>query len=102
MRDYDVIVIGGGSAGRAAAIGAAQAGAQVGLIEAGSCLGTSWSIQRECSGRNASCWASVDVRNIRPSRFSAQSVAHHSRPCASSRVGKRRRLSARLRRTRFE
>ncbi len=36
---YDVIVVGGGAAGVAAAWGAAKAGARVGLIEAAGCLG---------------------------------------------------------------
>src|SRR5712664_157188 len=39
IRKYDVVVVGGGSAGVAAAVGAAQAGARVGLIEAAGCLG---------------------------------------------------------------
>ncbi|WP_028922521.1 FAD-dependent oxidoreductase [Pseudonocardia acaciae] len=37
--DYDVIVAGGGSAGVAAAVGAARTGARVLLVEAGPCLG---------------------------------------------------------------
>lgn len=36
---YDVIVVGGGSGGVGAAVGAAKAGARVGLIEAAGCLG---------------------------------------------------------------
>jgi glycerol-3-phosphate dehydrogenase len=36
---YDVLVVGGGSAGVAAAVGAARTGARVGLVEAGGCLG---------------------------------------------------------------
>jgi hypothetical protein len=36
---YDVLVIGGGTAGVAAAIGAAKMGARVGLVEAAGCLG---------------------------------------------------------------
>jgi hypothetical protein len=36
---YDVLVVGGGSAGVAAAVGAARAGARVGLVEAAGCLG---------------------------------------------------------------
>src|SRR5271170_4070164 len=36
---YDVVVIGGGSAGVAAAVGAARMGARVGLVEAAGCLG---------------------------------------------------------------
>jgi hypothetical protein len=36
---YDVVVIGGGSAGVAAAVGAAKMGARVGLVEAAGCLG---------------------------------------------------------------
>lgn len=36
---YDVLVVGGGSAGVGAAVGAAKAGARVGLIEAAGCLG---------------------------------------------------------------
>ena len=37
--EYDVLVVGGGSAGVAAAVGAARTGARVGLVEAGGCLG---------------------------------------------------------------
>src|SRR5882757_3356971 len=36
---YDVVVTGGGTAGVAAAIGAAKMGARVGLVEAAGCLG---------------------------------------------------------------
>lgn len=36
---YDVVVVGGGSAGVGAAVGAAKAGARVALIEAAGCLG---------------------------------------------------------------
>jgi hypothetical protein len=36
---YDVLVVGGGAAGVAAAVGAAKAGARVGLLEAAGCLG---------------------------------------------------------------
>jgi hypothetical protein len=36
---YDVLVVGGGSAGVAAAVGAARMGARAGLIEAAGCLG---------------------------------------------------------------
>ena len=36
---YDVLIVGGGAAGVAAAVGAAKAGARVGLIEAAGCLG---------------------------------------------------------------
>lgn len=39
MEHYDVLVVGGGSAGVAAAAGAARTGARVGLIEAAGCLG---------------------------------------------------------------
>ena len=38
-RNYDVAVIGGGSAGVAAAVGASRAGANTVLIEAAGCLG---------------------------------------------------------------
>ena len=37
--EYDVLVVGGGSAGVGAAVGAARTGARVGLIEAAGCLG---------------------------------------------------------------
>jgi FAD dependent oxidoreductase len=37
--EYDVLVVGGGSAGVAAAVGAVRTGARVGLVEAGGCLG---------------------------------------------------------------
>jgi glycine/D-amino acid oxidase-like deaminating enzyme len=37
--EYDVLVVGGGSAGVAAAVGAARTGARVGLVEAAGCLG---------------------------------------------------------------
>ncbi len=36
---YDVLVVGGGAAGVAAAVGAAKTGARVGLLEAAGCLG---------------------------------------------------------------
>ena len=36
---YDVLVVGGGAAGVGTAVGAAKAGARVGLIEAAGCLG---------------------------------------------------------------
>jgi succinate dehydrogenase/fumarate reductase flavoprotein subunit len=36
---YDVVVIGGGAAGTAAAVGAAQAGARTALFESFGCLG---------------------------------------------------------------
>ncbi len=36
---YDVLIVGGGAAGVAAAVGAAKTGARVGLIEAAGCLG---------------------------------------------------------------
>src|SRR5258705_9114788 len=36
---YDVLVVGGGAAGVAAAVGAARTGARVGLVEAAGCLG---------------------------------------------------------------
>src|SRR5258705_354274 len=36
---YDVLVVGGGAAGVAAAVGAAKTGARVGLVEAAGCLG---------------------------------------------------------------
>src|SRR5882672_1152090 len=39
IRKYDVVVVGGGSAGVAAAVGAAQTGAKVAVIEAAGCLG---------------------------------------------------------------
>lgn len=39
VADYDVVVAGGGSAGIAAAVGAAQAGARTLLLERGPCLG---------------------------------------------------------------
>src|SRR5260370_917195 len=40
MQDkYDVLVVGGGAAGVAAAVGAAKTGARVGLVEAAGCLG---------------------------------------------------------------
>lgn len=39
VADYDVVVAGGGSAGVAAAVGAAQAGARTLLLERGPCLG---------------------------------------------------------------
>src|SRR5882757_5940411 len=39
IHKYDVVVVGGGSAGVAAAVGAAQTGAKVALIEAAGCLG---------------------------------------------------------------
>src|SRR5882757_10398385 len=39
IHKYDVVVVGGGSAGVAAAVGAAQTGAKVVLIEAAGCLG---------------------------------------------------------------
>jgi hypothetical protein len=37
--NYDVLVVGGGAAGVAAAVGAARTGARVGLVEAAGCLG---------------------------------------------------------------
>ncbi len=39
MAGYDVLVVGGGAGGIGAAVGAARAGARVGLIEAAGCLG---------------------------------------------------------------
>jgi hypothetical protein len=39
IHKYDVVVVGGGSAGVAAAVGAAETGAKVALIEAAGCLG---------------------------------------------------------------
>ena len=39
MEQYDVAVVGGGSAGTAAAIAAARCGARTILLEKGSCLG---------------------------------------------------------------
>ena len=39
IRKYDAVVVGGGSAGVAAAVGAAQTGAKVAVIEAAGCLG---------------------------------------------------------------
>src|SRR5258708_6236093 len=39
IRQYDVVVVGGGSAGVAAAVGGEQAGAGVALIESAGCLG---------------------------------------------------------------
>jgi hypothetical protein len=39
IHKYDVVVVGGGSAGVAASVGAAQTGAKVALIEAAGCLG---------------------------------------------------------------
>src|SRR5260221_6635546 len=39
IHKYDVVVVGGGSAGVAAAVGAAKTGAKVALIEEAGCLG---------------------------------------------------------------